>query len=129
MAADGFFLEVVQPFGLPFRYGLPQIDDPADGSVPTIIARAPIVPLVARHFPDHLVYQVEDAYDRARERILAGRLESGPSLGSRLDGYEDERLAGRDLATRILVNASSPADLVAAVVAAVEQDFPERRQA
>ena len=125
LTAAGFFLEVVQPFGLPFRYGLPQIEDPGDGSVPAIIARAPIVPLVARHFPDHVVYQVEDAYDRARERILAGRLESGPSLGTRLDGYEDERLSGRDLATRVFVNASSPADLVAAVIAAIEHDFPE----
>ncbi|MEA2843364.1 MAG: Guanylate kinase [Actinomycetota bacterium] len=120
----GFFLEVVRPFDLPFRYGLPQVDEPADGSVPAVMVRAPLVPLVARHFPDHVVYQVEDAYDRARERILAGRHEPGPSLGTRLDGYEDERLLGRALATRVFVNASSPADLVAAVIAAIDRDFP-----
>ena len=56
--------------------------------------------------------------------MLAGRLESGPSLGTRLHGYEDERLSGRAMATRVFVNTSSPADLVAAVIAAVEQDFP-----
>ena len=83
------------------------------------------MPLVARHLPDHVVYQVEDALDRARGRILAGRLESGPSLGPRLDGYEDERLSGRGLATRVFVNESSPADLVAVVIAAVKHDFPD----
>ena len=125
LAADGFFLEVVQPFGLPFRYALPQIEHPGDGSVPAIIARAPIVPLVARHFPDHVVYQVEDAYDRARERVLVGRQEAASALGTRFDGYEAERRLGRDLAARVFLNETTPTALVAAVIAAIEHDFPE----
>jgi guanylate kinase len=134
LAAAGFFLDVVRPFGLQFRYGLPQVADPAGAGVPTVMVRAPLVPLVARHFPDHVVYQVEDAYDRARERVLAGRQEAPGALGSRLDGYEDERLAGHAVAARVFVNATSPTALAAAVAAAVGRDFPpeqdllERRQ-
>lgn len=129
LAAAGFFLEVVRAFDLPFRYGLPPVEDPVDGSVAVVMVRAPLVPLVARHFPDHVVYQVEDAYDRARERVLAGRHEAPSALGTRLQGYEDERLLGRSVAARVFVNATSPSALVAAVSHAIDHDFPERSQA
>jgi guanylate kinase len=126
--AAGFFLDTVTPFGLPHRYGLPAVDEPVDASVPAVMVRAPMVPLVARHFPDHVVYQVEDAYRRARVRVLAGRHESPADVGSRLDGFEEERHLGRGVAARVFVNATSPIALADAVAAAVRHDFarPDR---
>jgi guanylate kinase len=118
----GRFLEVVAPFGLPYRYGLPAIDPPSGGRVPLVMVRAPLLGLVGRHVAGHLTYQVEDSYDRARERLLARHLD--PSvLGSRLEGYEWERVAGRRLAARVFVNRASTAALVDAVTDAIAEDF------
>lgn len=121
---DGYFLEVVQMFGLPHRYGLPAVEEPADGRVPAIMVRAPLMPLVARHFPGHVAYQIEDGYQRARER-LERRL---GDLGTRLEDFEEERRAGRQAAHRIFVNQGSVGDLIEAVADAVEQDFTRRRK-
>lgn len=115
----GYFLEVVQMFGLPYRYGLPRVKPPADGLVPAIIVRAPLMPLVHRHFPGHVAYQIEDRYQRAEERL---RRRAG-DLGTRLDGFEDECRLGRETAHRIFVNEGSIADLVEAVAGAVYHDF------
>src|SRR3954469_14447295 len=40
----GLFLEVVQPFGLPFRYGMPQLPPESD-RVSVVMVRAPFVEL------------------------------------------------------------------------------------
>ena len=120
---EGFFLEVVRPFGLGHRYGLPAVPPPEPGEVPAILARAPLMGLVVAHFPDHVVYQVEDSYERASARVLAG----GSDLGSRLDDYEAERRLGREVADRVFVNRTSVADLVASVAAAIAEDFATER--
>ena len=120
----GFFLEVVQMFGLPYRYGLPAVEEPADGRVPAIMVRAPLMPLVARHFPGHVAYQIEDGYERARERLRRRAWDPG----TRLDGFEEECRLGRDAAHRIFVNDGSIVDLVGAVADAVGQDFAGRRK-
>jgi guanylate kinase len=115
----GLFLEVVQLFGLPYRYGLPAVEAPADGRVPAIMVRAPLMPLVARHFPGHVAYQIEDGYQRSRQRLerRAG------DLGTRLDGFEEECRIGRRAAHRIFVNQGAVGDLVEAVANAVGRDF------
>lgn len=120
----GHFLEVVQMFGLPYRYGLPAVGQPADGRVPAIMVRAPLMPLVIRHFPDHVAYQIEDGYQRARERM---RHRAG-ELGTRLDGFEEECRLGRQAAHRIFVNRGSAGDLVDAVADAVDRDFAAHRK-
>lgn len=118
----GLFLEVVQPFGLPYRYGLPAVEAPPGGRVSAIMVRAPLMPLVARHFPDHVVYQIEDSYDRVRQRLLArGRPPS--ELGTRLALYEQERSSGRDMAKRVFHNTASISDLADAVSRALVEDF------
>jgi len=120
----GYFLEVVQMFGLPFRYGLPAVEPPANGGVPAIMVRAPLMPLVARHFPGHIAYQIEDGVDRARDR-----LERRPGdLGTRLDGFEDECRSGREAANRVFVNDGPVGDLVEAVAQAVRDDFAGHRE-
>ena len=115
----GDFLEVVRLFGLPYAYGLPPVEPPGDGRVPAIMARATVLPLVERHFPDHVAYQIEDAYERARARL---ELRHG-ELGTRMDGHEGERRLGRAVAQRIFVNTGTVDDLVDAVAAAVDEDF------
>jgi guanylate kinase len=120
----GYFLEVVQMFGLPHRYGLPAVGEPADGRVPAIMVRAPLMPLVHRHFPGHVAYQIEDRLQRAEERL---RRRAG-DLGTRLDGFEEECRLGREAAHRTFVNEGSIADLVEAVADAVGQDFDGQRK-
>ena len=120
----GYFLEVVQLFGLPYRYGLPPLEVPADARVPAIMVRAPLMPLVTRHFPGHVAYQIEDGYRRAEERL--GR--RAGALGTRLEGFEEECRLGREAAHRIFVNEGSIADLVDAVADAVGQDFDGHRK-
>jgi guanylate kinase len=120
----GYFLEVVQMFGLPYRYGLPRVEHPADGRVPAIMVRAPLMPLVARHFPGYFAYQIEDEYQRAQQRL---RRRAG-ELGTRLDGFEEECRLGRQAAHRIFVNRRSVGDLVDAVAGAVDQDFAGHRK-
>jgi guanylate kinase len=120
----GHFLEVVQMFGLPYRYGLPALVEPPDERVPAIMVRAPLMPLVARHFPAHVAYQIEDGYQRARERLERRAGE----IGTRLDGFEQECRLGRDAAHRIFVNDGSIVELVDAVADAVGQDFAGRRK-
>ncbi len=120
----GYFLEVVQMFGLPYRYGLPAVEAPATGGAPAIMVRAPLMPMVARHFPGHVAYQIEDDYRRARER-----LDRRPGdLGTRLGGFEEECRLGREVAHRIFVNEGSIADLVDAVAGAVYRDFDGHRK-
>lgn len=123
----GYFLEVVQMFGLPYRYGLPAVPEPADGRVPAIMVRAPLMPLVARHFPGHVAYQIEDDYQRARER-LARRVTAATDLGTRLDGFDEECRLGRQAAHRTFVNGGSVGDLVEAVADAVLRDFAGHRK-
>lgn len=120
---EGYFLEVVRPFGLPHRYGLPRVDPWPAGPVSSIMVRAPLMPLVARHFPHHLTYQIEDSYDRAKDRVVvAGG--GGAGLGTRLEGYEDERRLGRELANRVFVNCTTASELLSAIADAINQDFP-----
>lgn len=123
---DGFFLEVVQPFGLPYRYGLPEVQPAEAGRVPAVLVRAPLMSLVVKHFPERVVYQIEDTYDRARARILAQE-RSASQLGTRLDDYEGERRLGRQAADRVFVNSTSVTDLVTSVELAIGEDFETER--
>jgi hypothetical protein len=111
-------------FGLPYRYGLPPVEPPPVGQVAAVMARAGVLPLVARHFPSYVCYQIEDDRDRARVRLLA----RGSGLGTRLDGYEEERAAGRRVAHRVFVNGGPIGALVDAVAAAIAEDFDGARR-
>ncbi len=113
----GFFLDVVRMFGLPYAYGLPRVEEPAAGRVPAVMVRAPLMPLVERHFPDHVAYQIEDG------RALARLGQRTGELGTRMAGYEQERRLGRAAAHRVFVNATSIDDLVDALARAIRADF------
>lgn len=117
---QGRFLEVVQPFGLPYHYGLPPIRK--SGRVDAIIVRAPMLVLVDRHFPANLVYQIECDAELARQR-LARRDGSNSTLGTRLENFEKEMQLGRTLADRSFSNNAEISRVVDAVLAALGKDF------
>lgn len=128
LVTTDFFLEVVRLFDLPYRYGLPRLPLASElrAPIPAIMVRASLLPLVARHFPDHLVYQIEDTFEHARDRLQARRVldqTTGLELGTRLEGYEGERLLGREVARRTFVNRTTIAELVEEVSGAIAADF------
>jgi guanylate kinase len=93
------FKEVVQPFGLPFRYGMPHLEE-ADRPV-VIMIRAPFVQKFREYYPLGAVYQIEASYEFAEAAIKA---RTGEPEGTRLSHFEAEVAAGRVLANRIFRN-------------------------
>jgi guanylate kinase len=119
---QGFFLEVVQPFDLPFRYGLPALSKPADNKVPLIMLRANLLPLLAKHYSNFKAYQVEDEFSRVKDRLLK-RQAAGEPQGSRLNDYELEINMGRQSAQRTFTNKSDIQTLVDQIEQAISNDF------
>lgn len=122
-ASEGFFLEEVSLFGLPYRYGLPVIVSAPSG-VATVMLRASLLPLLAKHYRHYVTYQLEDSYERVFER-LSEREKLGEHQGARLEDYNEEVAAGRHLADRVFINDQTVADLVEAIEAALKIDFNE----
>jgi guanylate kinase len=118
----GEFLEVVQMFGLPYRYGLPTVRKPAGGKVPLIMLRAPLVPLLPKHFPTHVIYQIEDSEDRVMER-LKNRREKGEEQGTRATDFEKEIALGRERAHRLFMNNADIDVLADELQAKLAEDF------
>lgn len=118
-AAAGDFLEVVQPFQLPYRYGAPPIRA-CPGRVPALMLRVEFLSLLLRHYPDHKVYQIEAPKELVARRL--GRRLTDP--GTRLEQYQREVEAGRARADRRFVNDSPSIDpAVAAIRRALAEDF------
>lgn len=122
---DGFFLEAVQLFNLPYLYGLPKIAVPGAGRVPTIMLRAGVLKLLPKHYSNVVIYQIEDDYKRVKER-LAKRTEDGENQGSRLEEYDKELSLGRESAKRIFTNDKDISSLVADLAKAIEKDFSKK---
>ncbi len=117
----GFFLEIVQPFDLEFRYGLPKVALISPKCVPTIMLRAPLVSRLPKYYANYRIYQIEDSEERVKQRLL-DRQASGHQLGTRLQAYDQEMKLGRQLADRIFVNLNleTTADDIATAIA---EDF------
>lgn len=118
----GFFLEVVELFESAYRYGIPAVSAPLNGQIPTVMLRAELVPLLAKHYTSPVIYQVEDEYERVRER-LEQRETEGEDGASRLEGMATEIELGRKHAFRAFVNAGDLADLVDQVERSLRVDF------
>ena len=118
------FLETVELFG--FRYGLPAINPSSVDRIPAISVRAHLLDLVAEHFPDHVVYQIESRLEVARERITrrgGSRLE----MEARLDSFTAELAFGRARCSRSFDTSDPSADVAGAVERAIEEDFQVER--
>ncbi len=121
LEAAGFFLGTVALPGLPYRYALPQVTVQDDGPMDTVMARAPFIDLFAPYFPDRLVYEIEDTFDRARQRLIE-RGSAAHEIDARLAGHRAEIEAGRRIASRCFVNEGTLDDLVGAITAALLVD-------
>jgi guanylate kinase len=116
------FLEVVQLFGLPYRYGLPRIPEPSSGRVPLIMLRAPLLPMVPAHYASAVIYQIEDDLANVTKRLQAREAE-GHQLGTRLEDYTKEVEFGSRAAHRTFTNNAGIEELADALAAAIREDF------
>jgi guanylate kinase len=131
-----FFIDTASLFGLPYRYGLPPLNDgsadSADsagsvgsvgsaGRVDAVMLRAPLVDRFAEHVPELTVYQIADTADRIRARLLA-RGTNSADIAARLLDNQAEVEAGRRIAHRTFVNDGSLYELTAYVAAALLAD-------
>lgn len=121
LAAQGFFLDTVQLFGLPYRYGLPPLTPSSAGPLDVVMLRAPLVARFARFVPHHLVYQIEGDPERTSDRLV-GRGCSPVELAGRLIDNDREVRCGRRMADRVFVNDGPLDALVHAVAAALRSD-------
>src|SRR5205085_5152790 len=111
----GFFLDTVEMFGLPFRYGLPRS---TDRTTEVVMLRAALVERFRPLDPNFVVFYVEAAPSRIRARLQA-RGVSATDVAARLADNETERRIGRAVADEIFVNDASIDALVAHVAAAI----------
>lgn len=118
----GFFLEVAELFDLPYRYGLPRIEESSGTARSAIMLRAELIGHVRRHYSRPVIYQFDVSDDVMAERL--GRRDE-ERLGMRFDGARAERDLGKSVATRTFLNASTVDELVEEVRAAISQDFAE----
>jgi guanylate kinase len=115
---DGF-IEVVKPFGLPYRYGLP-ILEPANAQAAAVMIRAPFVEMFLAHYPKAKVYQIEADFAFAQREVLARGTDE---LGTRLSDFDAEIMTGRQHANRIFYNQGDGLELlVTAITAAMIKD-------
>lgn len=119
LSETGFFVEVIQAFGLNYRYGVPYLKDEA-GKIPLIMLRAQFLPLLLKHYPDNVIYQVESPVSLAERRI---KMRGDKELGSRLEQFVKEVEAGRKYADRVFVNDKSLASCVDQIRQALKADF------
>lgn len=120
--AEGFFLDSVQMFGLPFKYGLPKIEAPASGVIPTVMLRASLLPLLQKHHDNFVIYQIEDDLNKIKDRLLK-RQSEGQELGSRLEDYQKEVTAGQKIANRVFSNQTTVDALADQIAKALNEDF------
>jgi len=119
---QGLFLDVVQLFDLSYRYGIPRIRQPKSGRIPLIILRANLLLLLAKHYTDVTIYQIEDEISKVEHRLLE-RQSDGEQQGSRLMDYDKEVELGRQAANRVFANDNDIELLADALESATAQDF------
>lgn len=121
---DNFFIETFTLFGLPYQFGLPRIKNPNDGAIPAMVLRSYLVPVMAKHYPDHIIYAIEDDYIKVSGRLQA-RLARGELIGKRLEEFDQEIKIGRKLANKTFKNDSTIENLARRVQKATAIDFPK----
>ena len=108
----GFFLDTVELFGLPLRYGLPAVRRSTDGRVDTVMLRAPLVARFRAVVPEpSTVVQIEADAEQLADR-LRRRGTTAADVVARLADNEREAVLGRAVADVILHNDAAVEDLV-----------------
>jgi guanylate kinase len=124
---EGYFLETVQMFGLPFRYGLAPIEQPIQGQVSLVMLRASLLPLFQKYYPNNVIYQIEDDLARIEQRLLE-RQAHGEPMGTRLSEYKKEIDGGKQFASRIFINNENIEALTEKIRNAIATDFPKQEK-
>ena len=107
-----FFLDTVELFGLPHRYGLPRIDRSTDGRADVVMLRAPLVERFRAVVPDPaIVIQIESDPHRTADR-LRRRGTGEADVLARLVDNEREAVLGRAVADVVVTNDGSIDELV-----------------
>ena len=121
LEGEGFFLETISLFG--YRYGMPAVEQPPAGVIPTIMLRAPRLNLVESHYPEHVVYQIEGEFEDARRRAIANGIAEDDI---RVTGWKEERALGAGLADRVIKATGQVSNLIEDLERALAEDFKER---
>lgn len=116
---SGFFVEVIQAFGLKYRYGVPHLKE-EKGKASLVMLRAPLVPLLIKHHPNHVIYQIEASFSLASQWM---EKRGDSELGSRLDDFEKELMLGRKYAKRVFANDGDLDKCVKEIKKALKEDF------
>ncbi len=117
LKAQGKFLDMVQPFGLSYRYGMCKLKY-SPPLVTVILMRSFVVDLVLKHYPNAVVYQLEVPIEITKQRIQ----QRGHILGTRLEQYTQEIDLGRDFAKRVFLG-DGVEDIYEKVQRAIQTDF------
>lgn len=119
LQGEDFFIETIDLFG--HRYGMSRVEEPPAGVIPTIMLRAPRLNLVALHYPDHVVYQIEASFEEARQRILANGGITEDDI--RVTGWKEERSLGAQFADRVIKATGSLSNVIEDLERALAEDF------
>lgn len=99
--SEGYFLEIAQPFNLPYRYGMPKIKY-SKNRTPLLMLRAEFVPLLKKYFSNTIIYQIEAPKDFAKNNLSL----RDEQIGNRLTDFKKEIKLGRNYANKIFYNNS-----------------------
>ncbi len=114
------FIEVVQPFGLKYRYGTPRLNNKTN-KISVLMLRAPFVPQLLYHYPKSIIYQIEASYEFARSAINKRGVRI--NVGNRLTLFDSEINLGRKYADRIFVNGGHIDELLEEILDKMMKDF------
>jgi guanylate kinase len=105
------------------KYGMPAIPPPEPGRVRAVVMRPDLVELFTRHYPNNVVWSIEDS-----PANLEARLQSrGEDPAARLGTYAREMESGRSVADRVIANNSTREALAEAGRRALAIDFGDLR--
>lgn len=119
LADSGFFVEVIQAFGLKYRYAVPYLKS-EKGKIPLLMLRAQFLPLLFKHYPDNVIYQIEAPISSAKKWL---KNRGDEELGTRLEQFQKEIKVGGEHAHRIFVNNGSIDDCIKSIEEALKADF------
>lgn len=116
---SGFFIEVIQAFGLKYRYAVPYLKTD-ENKVPLLMLRAQFLPLLFKHYPENVIYQIEAPIVLARKWL---KKRGDKELGTRLEQFQKEIEAGRKHADRVFINKDKLSTCLEEIRAALKADF------
>lgn len=111
LLADDQFAYIVQPFGIPYYYGVLRIDTkPTQPSI--LILRSMFIDAFRQEFPSGLLVNIEAPLEVIQQRI-AGRGDDPLTTAKRLAHYDTEHRQGLALSDFSFDHSRTPTELIA----------------